>query len=94
MYTDPREFRDDMRLIWQNCRTYNQADTPVRKFGESLSESWEKKWAQSLIEQKWAEELARQRQETLALVGALRQPAVPAPASCPAEVAAAWATGG
>ena len=29
-YQHPAEFRDDMRLIRQNCRTYNQADTPVR----------------------------------------------------------------
>lgn len=78
-YENPIQFRDDMRLIWENCRLYNQPETPVRKMGEALSEAWEKKWASTGIEQKWREEMARQQHEQ-ALVSLCLQPCLPLPA--------------
>ena len=62
-YKSPLDLRDDVRLVWQNCRTYNQPGNPVRKYGENLSDAWEKKWAISGLEKKWEEELQRQQDE-------------------------------
>lgn len=60
VYSNPYEFRDDMRLVWSNCRTYNPPHVPVRNMGEAMSDAWEKKWTVSGIESKWDEELHRQ----------------------------------
>ena len=62
-YTTPYQFRDDMRLVWDNCRTYNTVGHAVRTMGDTLSEAWEKKWALSGIEAKWSEEMHRQELE-------------------------------
>ena len=62
-YKSPEEFRDDVRLVWSNCRTYNAVGHAVRTMGDSLSEIWEKKWALSGIETKWEEEMRRQELE-------------------------------
>ena len=64
-YTAPSEFRDDVRLMFANCRTYNKVGTPVRRMGDALSDLWEKKWAQQGIEAKWALEMERQKDEQL-----------------------------
>jgi Bromodomain len=52
-YKTPMEFRDDVRLVWQNCRTYNPVGTQVRQLGDRISDAWEKKWLQAEIEKKW-----------------------------------------
>ena len=62
-YSTPSEFRDDMRLVWSNCRTYNPPHVPVRNMGEAMSDQWEKRWSTSMIETKWEEELHRQNLE-------------------------------
>ncbi len=62
-YKTPYEFRDDVRLVWANCRTYNAVGHAVRTMGDTLSETWEKKWALSSIESKWEEEMRRQELE-------------------------------
>ena len=59
-YAQPREFLEDMRLIWANCRRFNREMTDVRKFGEGLSDMFEKRWHAAGIEPKWAEEEQRQ----------------------------------
>ena len=59
-YSTPHEFRDDMRLVWSNCRTYNPPHVPVRNMGEAMSDAWEKRWTVSGIEGKWEEEMQRQ----------------------------------
>lgn len=59
-YRDPFEFAEDMRLIWANCRTYNQVGSAVRTMGDKLSENWEKRWKQCGVEEKWKEYLSRQ----------------------------------
>jgi len=64
-YAAPSEFRDDVRLMFANCRTYNKVGTPVRRMGDALSDLWEKKWAQQGIEAKWALEMERQKDEQL-----------------------------
>ena len=62
-YSRPAQFRDDMRLVWANCRSYNAIGHAVRTMGDTLSEAWEKKWALSGIEAKWEEEMQRQELE-------------------------------
>lgn len=59
-YAHPKHFLEDMRLIWANCRRYNREMTDVRKWGEALSDMFEKRWHASGIEAKWAEEEQRQ----------------------------------
>ena len=59
-YSHPKQFLEDMRLIWANCRRYNREMTDVRKWGEALSDMFEKRWHASGIEPKWAEEDQRQ----------------------------------
>lgn len=68
-YNDVYEFRDDVRLVWYNCRLYNQPGQAVRNMGDNLSEMWEKRWQQSGIEAKWEEELRRQKAEDMELDG-------------------------
>ena len=62
-YTSPYEFRDDMRLVWANCRTYNPPTVPVRNMGEAMSDAWEKRWSTSGIEAKWDDEMHKQALE-------------------------------
>jgi len=69
-YARPHDFRDDVRLMFSNCRTYNKAGTPVRRMGDALCELWERKWAGSGVEAKWAAEAERQKDEDLDLAGA------------------------
>lgn len=38
-YTTPLEFRDDMRLVWDNCRLYNAITAPVRSMGEAMADA-------------------------------------------------------
>lgn len=61
-YEDPYQFRDDVRLIWANCQTYNGSTTPVGVMGVKMSEAWEKRWQDSRIEELWKDYLAKQRQ--------------------------------
>jgi len=68
-YTSPLEFRNDMRLVWDNCRLYNAINTPVRGMGEAMADAWEKKWKLSGIEVKWEEEQQRQNLEEQDLAG-------------------------
>lgn len=63
LYSTPYEFRDDMRLVWANCRIYNPVHVPVRNMGEAMSDAWEKRWTSSGIEAKWEEEMHRQNLE-------------------------------
>ncbi|CAD7697813.1 unnamed protein product [Ostreobium quekettii] len=49
-YASPLEFRDDMRLVWANCREYNPPGDDCRKLGDQLSQLWEARWAASGIE--------------------------------------------
>lgn len=55
-YSSPLEFRDDIRQVWTNCRTYNKPGQDVRVMGDTLSEVWEKKWSHAEIESKWNQE--------------------------------------
>ena len=74
IYSTPYEFRDDMRLVWSNCRTYNPPHVPVRNMGEAMSDAWEKRWTMSGIEAKWDEEMHRQTLEEQVELSAARGP--------------------
>uniref|UniRef100_A0A6U0ZKM8 Bromo domain-containing protein n=1 Tax=Polytomella parva TaxID=51329 RepID=A0A6U0ZKM8_9CHLO len=54
-YKDVRDFASDMRLIWKNCRTYNQPGQTAYNNGEQCSEEFEKAYAEAGLEQQWDE---------------------------------------
>ena len=61
-YTDPMQFRDDMRLIWKNCSMYNVPDSIVGKAGLFFSEKFEREWSKNMLEDKWQQaQLAKQQ---------------------------------
>jgi len=62
-YKSPLEFRDDMRLIFDNCQLYNPVGSDVRMMGDTLSDMFEKKWQNSNLEGKFAMELENQKNE-------------------------------
>ena len=62
-YKSPLEFRDDLRLIFDNCRLYNPVGHDVRIMGDALADLFEKKWQNSNIEGKFALELEYQKKE-------------------------------
>ncbi|CAD7695550.1 unnamed protein product [Ostreobium quekettii] len=49
-YASPLEFRDDMRLVWANCREYNPPGHVCRKMGDQMSVLWESRWLASGVE--------------------------------------------
>lgn len=58
-YPDIYAFRDDVRLCFNNCRSYNPEGHPIRKIGDSASDSFEKKWVQRHVEAEWEAEKQR-----------------------------------
>ena len=62
-YQTPLEMRDDMRMIFDNCRLYNQPGQDVRIMGDMLSDHFEKRWQNSNIEGKWLMECEIQKYE-------------------------------
>lgn len=46
-YSSPREFEEDMKLVWTNCSTYNPKGTPVWKVGFKLNSIFEREWLAS-----------------------------------------------
>lgn len=61
LYSDVFAFRDDVRLCFENCRTFNPPGHNVRSYGDSASENFEKKWQSRRIEDEWNEELRRHK---------------------------------
>eukprot|EP01025_Chloroclados_australasicus_P051971 TRINITY_DN6051_c0_g4_i2.p1 TRINITY_DN6051_c0_g4~~TRINITY_DN6051_c0_g4_i2.p1 ORF type:complete len:697 (-),score=125.83 TRINITY_DN6051_c0_g4_i2:397-2487(-) len=64
-FKTPLQFRDAVRLVWSNCRTYNQTGTWVRVMGDRMSDLFEKLWAQRQIEDKWFQETGEMDVEIL-----------------------------
>ncbi len=61
-YTDPLQFRDDVRQVWKNCSLYNTPDSPVGKTGLQMSEKFESQWSKYMVEDKWKQaQLAKQQ---------------------------------
>eukprot|EP00963_Diacronema_lutheri_P011933 scaffold1518_cov331-Pavlova_lutheri.AAC.7 len=58
-YDSPLKFRDDVRLVFSNCRIYNKPGQDVRFMGDSLEAVFEKRWDNSRIESKLEEEKSR-----------------------------------
>ncbi|GES81833.1 hypothetical protein GLOIN_2v1781474 [Rhizophagus clarus] len=48
-YTNLEEFENDIRLIFRNCYTYNDAKSEVYCSGEALESVFNKKWNEKLI---------------------------------------------
>lgn len=46
-YQAPKEFADDMRLVWTNCFLYNKKGDFVEKLGQRASQKFENYWAMS-----------------------------------------------
>lgn len=65
-YRTPLEVRDDLRLVWRNCATYNPPGHVVRKSGDILAAAWENAWAESGMEARW-NEYALQRDPKVSL---------------------------
>jgi len=64
MYETIYQFRDDVRLVWANCRTYNSdPNGPVRKYGDTASDKFERRWVQLTIEVAWETECLRHGKE-------------------------------
>jgi len=60
-YKNIYELRDDVRLCFENCRMFNPQGHQVRNFGDSASNTFEKKWAQKNVEAEWEGELQRHK---------------------------------
>lgn len=60
-YKNVYEFRDDVRLCFENCRLFNPQGHPVRAIGDSASNSFEKKWESKHVEEEWEGELKRHK---------------------------------
>ena len=61
-YTDPAQFRDDVRQVWKNCSQYNTPDSPVGKTGIQMSDKFESQWSKYMVEDKWRQaQLSKQQ---------------------------------
>uniref|UniRef100_A0A7S3QN04 NET domain-containing protein n=1 Tax=Dunaliella tertiolecta TaxID=3047 RepID=A0A7S3QN04_DUNTE len=67
VYKSPLEVRDDLRLVWKNCATYNPPGHPVRNMGDILAAAWENAWAESNMENRWNQHLLQKDPKGLAL---------------------------
>ncbi|ORZ02699.1 Bromodomain-containing protein [Syncephalastrum racemosum] len=45
-YQTPDDFERDMRLMFQNCYTYNPPGSPVHEMGKRLESEFDKKWSE------------------------------------------------
>ncbi|KAK6043582.1 Bromodomain protein [Cooperia oncophora] len=45
-YETPEDFAADMELMFNNCRTFNEDDSPVGMAGASLAKFYHKRWRQ------------------------------------------------
>ena len=60
-YKNVYEFRDDVRLCFENCRLFNPQGHSVRTIGDSASNSFEKKWELKRVEEEWEGEMKRHK---------------------------------
>ena len=63
VYSNVMEFRDDVRLCWDNCRLYNPVGSDVRIWGDKMSDVFEKKWQMTNLEGKWLAEMNNLKDE-------------------------------
>lgn len=49
-YHSPLDFRDDMRLVFKNCKLYNPEGSQIRIMGEQMSDAFETLWQNSNLE--------------------------------------------
>ncbi len=60
-YKNVYEFRDDVRLCFENCRLFNPPGHMVRSYGDAASNTFEKKWEGKRVEEDWESELQRHK---------------------------------
>lgn len=41
-YSSKQEFIDDVKLIWSNCKQYNQEDSPIYKAADKMEKYFQK----------------------------------------------------
>lgn len=59
-YADVRQFAEDVRLVFANCRQFNpDPSMSVRKFGDGASDKFERRWVQLQLEVAWDTEMRR-----------------------------------
>jgi len=53
LYTSPLQWRDDIRLMYNNSLQYNGPGTPVHEATRVLKDFFEQKWGESELEETW-----------------------------------------
>ena len=56
-YTDPRQFDQDVRLVFKNCYTFNPPNTYVYGEAQQLEKEYKREWRQWFGEKRKAEEV-------------------------------------
>ena len=70
----PMAFLYDMNLVFNNCATYNTADSDAGLMGGTLREEFEKAWQASRLEEKIAEEDTFRAQEDEIIMNTSNEP--------------------
>lgn len=45
-YVEPKDFEEDIKLMFNNCYLYNPPSLPIHKMGRQLEKVFDEKWAQ------------------------------------------------
>lgn len=64
-YKSPHEVAEDVRLIVENCLTFNSdpQNEPVRKIADQLNQMFDKKWRDGAFEQRWQKDRAQEQMD-------------------------------
>ena len=73
-YAGPQEFAEDMRLVFDNCETYNSPDSDAGLMGGTLRQEFERAWLAQNVEAKMAEEDALRAQEDAIIANTSDEP--------------------
>lgn len=77
-YKSPHEVAEDVRLIVDNCLTFNSdpQNEPVRKIAEQLNQMFDKKWRDGAFEQRWQKDKAQEQMDYEVCEFAARTPVI------------------
>lgn len=64
-YKSPHEVAEDVRLIVDNCLTFNSdpQNEPVRKIADQLNQMFDRKWRDGAFEQRWQKDRAQEQMD-------------------------------